>query len=329
MPMYGGTLGTGLILWRGVRLNLGETGPMFTGENGGTGILSDAEQQALVDYHEKLAIPLNPNLDPITAEYSPLAAFGKDLFFGTNLTGDNPDRRSAGCAVCHPDVETSGSFPGPRLYTSDFVHPTLTGGEQMENLDPNCVSLRETIVALNVRNVNTGANVDTDGDDLPDPDRNADGYVDLETYAIMNADTQSDFQRDDPNSYECPCDPDSVPNCDPVTHKRIFTRSAQGFSVPTKLGVLASGPYFHDHSTFSLRALLDPDVQALDPIYGSPAFPALAPYPGLNKIFNDVHDCRGHEEFVPGASKVQQTLLSTPETIEGDIEALLAYIQSL
>jgi hypothetical protein len=330
MPLYGGTLATGLILWKGVRLNLGETGPMFAGENGGTGVFTDAEQQALVDYHEKLAIPLNPNLDPVTAQYSPTAAFGKDLFFGTNLTGQNPNLRTAGCSVCHPDVETnSGSFPGPRFYTADFVNPTLTSGENMATFDPSCFSLRENIVALNIRNVNTGANVDTDGDGLPDPDRNGDGYNDLETYSIMNADAQSDFERDDPNSYDCPCDPAVDPNCDAVTRKRIFTRSPQGFSIPTKLGVFASGPYFHDHAAYSLRGLVDPDVQALSPIYGSPAFPALPPYPGLNKIFNDVHDCRGHEQFIPGASKVQQTLQSTPATIDSDIEAILAYIQAL
>src|SRR6185436_1665770 len=116
---------------------------------------------------------------------------------------------------------------------------------------------------------------------------------------------------------------------DPLTSTRIFLRNPQMFSIPTKLGIFASAPYFHDHSAYSLRALIDPDVQALSPIYGSPAFPAQTPYPGLNKIFNDVHDVRGHEQFVPGASKVQLTLLSTPATIDGDIEAILAYIQAL
>ena len=42
MPVYGGSLATGLILWKGVRLNMGETGPMFGGENGGTGVLNDS-----------------------------------------------------------------------------------------------------------------------------------------------------------------------------------------------------------------------------------------------------------------------------------------------
>jgi len=330
MPLYGGTLGTGLILWKGVRLNLGETGPMFAGENGGTGILSDAEQQGLVDYHEKLAIPLNPNLDPVTAQYSATAAFGRDLFFGTNTTGLNPTLRTAACSTCHPDAETNaGNFPGKRFYTADFVNPRLTNGEHLAGFDPACFSLRDNIVAPNLRNVNTAANADVDGDGLPDPDRNADGYVDLETYSIMNADAESDFERDDPNSYDCPCDPQTDPNCDAVTHKRIFLRTAVEFSIPTKLGVFASGPYFHDQIAYSLRALVDPDVQALDPVYGSPAFPGQTPYPGLNKIFNDVHDCRGHEQFVPGASKVQQTLQSTPATIDSDIEAILAYIQAL
>ena len=330
MPVYGGTLGTGLILWKGVRLNMGETGPMFGGENGGTGVMTDAQQQGLIDYHQKLAIPLNPNLDPVTGQYSATAAFGKDLYFGTNATGLNPSLRSAGCAACHPDVETNpGSFPGPRFYTADFVHPTLAGGETMGGFDPNCVSLRDNIVAPNLREVNTGANVDLDLNTIPDPDRNADGYNDLETYAVMNADLSDDFQRDDPNSYLCPCTPGVDPNCDAGSSRRFFLRGPQIFSIPTKLGVFSSAPYFHDHSTYSLRALIDPDVQALSPVYGTPAFPAQTPYPGINKIFNDVHDVRGHEQFVTGISKVQQTLVSTPATIEADIAAILAYIQSL
>ena len=330
MPLYGGTLGTGLILWKGVRLNMGETGPMFGGENGGNGVLTDAQQQGLIAYHQKLAIPLNPNLDSMTGQYSATAAFGKDLFFGTDTTGMNPTLRSAGCAACHPDVEINpGNFPGPRFYTADFVDPTLSGGETLGSYDPNCVSLRENIVAPNLREVNTGTNVDLDLNGSPDPDRNADLYVDLETYAIMNADTSDDFERDDPNSYPCPCTPGVDPNCDPLTSKRIFTRNPQLFSIPTKLGVFGTGPYFHDHAAYSLRALIDPDVQALSAVYGSPAFPAQTPYPGLNKIFNDVHDVRGHEQFVPGSSKVQQTLGSTPGTIEADIAAILAYIESL
>jgi hypothetical protein len=330
MPIYGGTRGTGLILWKGLRLNLGETGPMFGGENGGTGILTDAEQQGLVDYHEKLAIPLNPNLDPVTGQYNATAAFGKDLYFGTNTTGMNPALRAAGCASCHADIETNpGSFPGPRFYTVDFLDPLLTGGETLGTSDPDCFSLRENIVAQNIRNVNTGADVDIDHDGNPDLDRNSDLYNDLETYSIMNADLAGDFERDDPNSYPCPCTPGLDTNCDPLTSKRIFTRGPQIFSIPTKLGVFASAPYFHDHAAYSLRSLVDPDTQALSPIYGSPAFPGQTPYPGLNKIFNDVHDVRGHEQFVPNVSKVQQTLGSTPGTIDGDIEAILAYIQAL
>lgn len=328
MPVYGGTLGTGLGLWKGIRINLGETGPMFGGENGGTGIFTDAEQQALTDYHEDVPFPLNPNLDPVTGQYSATAALGKDLYFGTNDTGLNPTGRHAGCATCHPDVETNpGNFPGPRLYTFDFLNPMLTSGENLATFDPSCFSLRENIVAPNVRNVNTGVNTDADNDTIPDPDRNLDGYNDLETYAVMNSDKRSDFQRDDPNSYPCPCDAQE-PNCDQGTLKRIFGRGEQMFSIPQKLGAFSTGPYFHDHVIFSLRHLVDPESQSLSPVYGSPAYAPQQPYPGVLKLFNEFHDVRGHEQFVAGASKVQLNLQSGAN-VNQDIEALLAYISSL
>jgi YVTN family beta-propeller protein len=329
MPTYGGTLGTGLILWKGVRLNMGETGPMFGGENGGTGILSDAEQTALRDFHEIMPYPLNPNLNPVGSGYSSLAAFGKDLYFGLNNTGLNPSLRHAGCAVCHPDFESNpGSFPGPRAYTADFINPQLSHGETLGQLDPTCFSLQQNIVAINIRNVNTGTDVDINGDGIPDLDRNFDGYTDLETYAIMNPDKDDGFRRDDGNSYLCPCDPATDPNCDATNPFTLFARNQTLFSIPQKLGIFSSGPYFHDHAAYSLRALLDPDVQALSPIYGSPAFPGQPAYPGLDKIFNEVHDLRGHEQFVQGVSKVQLTLQSGTN-IQNDIEALLAYISSL
>jgi hypothetical protein len=329
MPTYGGTLGTGLILWKGVRLNMGETGPMFGGENGGTGTFNDAEQTALRDFHEVIPFPLNPNLAPVGSAYSAQAAFGRDLYFGTDDTGLNPFLRSAGCAVCHPDFNSNpGSFPGPRFYTADFLNPALTHGETLGQIDPSCNSLLQNVVAINLRNVNTGTNVDNDGDGLPDTDRNFDGYVDLETYAIMNPDIDDPFRRDDGNSYLCPCDPVTDPNCSAANPFTLFQRSKVLFSIPQKLGLFSTGPYFHDHVAYTLRALIDPDVQALSPIYGSPAFAGLTPYPGLNKIFNEAHDVRGHEQIVPGISKVQLTLQSGPN-VDADIEALLAYISSL
>ena len=330
MPVYGGTLGTGFMLWKGVRLNMGETGPMFGGENGGTGILSDREQQGLVDYHEKLAVPLNPNLDA-TGQYSANAAFGRDLFFGLDDTGLNPGLRSAACDACHPEAET-GSFPGPRFYTVDFVNPLLSGGERLLQLDPNCFTLRENrlIGDGNIANVNTACNVDIDGDGNPDSDRNLDGYVDLETYPVLNLDSASDFRRDDTNSYQCRCSPLFDADCPQNDQRRLFKRGATHFSVPTKLGVFATAPYFHDHAAYSLRTLLWQDDQALDPIYGSPAWPNDPPYPGLNKLFNGEHDILGHEQFVPGSSKVQQTLQSgSPQQARTDMIAILEYIQSL
>lgn len=329
MPMFGGTRGTGLILWKGVRLNLGETGPMFGGENGGHGIFDDNAQAALTAFHEVIPTPLNPNRDPATYALTPQASLGRDLFLSLNDTGLNPTLRHAGCAACHKVEETNPSlFPGPRFFTADFLNPTLTAGENLgPNFDPTCFSLRENVVSINIRNVNTGANIDADQDGFPDPDRNFDGWNDLETYAVMNPDGHDDFTRDDPNSYDCPCDPQVDSNCDPITSTRRFTRRPDLFSIPSKLGLFTSGPFFHDHAAHSLRTLLDPAAQAIDPVYGSPAFPAQTPFPGLNKIFNEVHDVRGHEQFVPGSSKVQLTLQSV--NANADIEALLAYIQSL
>jgi len=323
MPVYGGSLGTGMVLWKAVRLHMGETGPMFGGENGGTGVFSAAEVDGLRAYHEKLAIPLNPNLDPV--EF-PDIEYGKDLFFGTNLTGDNPTMRAAGCAACHPMEDTGGGNPGPRFFTADTVFPELVAG-QLETFDPDCFSLRENLI-VGLRNVNTGANTDQDNDGTPESDRNSDGYVDLETYAIMNVDGPDPFKRDDVNNYLCPCDPMVDPSCDPGDPFREFTRDSKIFSIPTKLGVFATGPYFHDHVAHSLRALLHPDTQTDDPVYGSPAFPSEPPFPGLNKIFNDVHDIVGHTAL-GGLSKVQLTLQTPPGEELLDVDAILQFIQSL
>jgi YVTN family beta-propeller protein len=320
MPFYDGTLMTGLMLWKGVRLHMGETGPMFGGENGGTGILSDAEQQALIDAHERIPVPLNPHLDPLTGGLTPLAQLGEDLFFGTNNTGLNPDLRRAGCAECHPrqDAVTLA----PRGFTADFLDPDLTSGDNLQRKDPFCFSLQGNLINTNLRNVNSGVDVDQDGDGQPDADRNADGYPDVETYTPMNTDKNDDFVRDDVNSYLCPIDPNN-----PNSPQKKFLRSMRDFSIPTKLGVFSSSPYFHDHSAYSLRMVVDPAAQAIDPVYGSPAFPGQAPYPGLNKFFNEFHDVRGHEQFVQGASKVQLNLQST--NVDADIEAILAFIRSL
>ena len=329
MPVYGGTGGTGLILWKGVRLNMGETGPMFAGENGGSGDLTDAEQQGLVDYHERIPFPLNPNLDPSTGDLTAQAQLGSDLFFGRNTTALNPTLRHAGCANCHADIETNpGSNPGPRFFTLDFVSPLLSGGETLGGLDPDCFSLRENIVATNIRNVNTGSNTDEDFDGFADVDRNSDGYDDRETYAIMNPDTDDDFKRDDVNSYQCDCTPGTF-GCDTDGH-RIFTRNMRLFSIPTKLGVFSTGPYFHDHAAYSLRTLIDPEAQALDPTYGTPAYGLGAtPLPGLNKIFNEEHDVLGHPGL-GGISDVQLTLQSgSPAQAHADLEAILAFINSL
>jgi len=320
MPMYGGRLATGLVLWKGVRVNAGETGPMFGGENGGTGVFSDAEQQALTDFHETLSVPLNPNLDLTTGQLTAQAALGSDLFHGRNDTGLNPTLRRAGCATCH---QTSDPLTGAaRAFTRDFIDPAISSGENLGLLDPFCFTLRDNFVATNIQNVNSASNIDRDGDGLPDADRNFDGYIDVETYAVMNTDKNDPFTRDDSNSYPCLSDP-----ADPLSPPIVFKRDGRMFSIPTKLGVWSTGPYFHDHVAYSLRMVLDPEAQALSPIYGTPAYPNPTPLPGLNKFFNEFHDVRGHEQFAQGASKVQLDLHST--NVQADIEALLAFIVSI
>jgi hypothetical protein len=320
MPVYGGSLATGLILWKGVRLHMGETGPMFGGENGGHGILSDVEQQGLIDAHNVTPVPLNPYLDPITGQLSPTAAFGRDLFFGTNATGLNPALRRAGCAECHPALDPIGG--GVRGFTADFLDPQLTSGENLQALDPTCFSLQSNMVTQNVRNVNSGVNIDFNNDGIPEVDRNFDGYADVESYVPMNPDKHDPFARDDVNSYLCPENPQ-----DPQSPLKVFHRDMRMFSIPTKLGVFSTGPYFHDHAAYSLRMIVDPEAQALDSVYGTPAWPSGA-YPSLNKFFNEFHDVRGHEQFAPGASKVQLNLVSGAN-VDTDIEALLAFLQSI
>lgn len=319
MPVYGGSLLTGTILWKGVRLNMGETGPMFGGENGGHGLLSDAEQQGLIDYHNTIPVPLNPHFDLNTSSLTAQAAFGQDLFFGTDLTMMNPTGRRAGCTTCHPKED--GTMTQIRGFTTDFLQPFLTDdNSQLPVMDPNCVNLQENILGANIRNVNSAVDSDDDNDGFPDPDRNFDGFIDLETYTAMNVDDDDDFTRDDPNSYDCP-DPNNPGQL------KVFTRKPGNFSVPTKLGVFATPPYFHDHVLYSLRVLLDPEAQAIDPVYGTPGRnPGDPPYPGAQKFFNEFHDVRGHNDFGP-FSKVQIDLQST--NVDADIDAILAFISSL
>jgi YVTN family beta-propeller protein len=325
MPVYDGTLLTGLVLWKGVRLNMGETGPMFGGENGGHGLLTTAEQQALIDYHETIPVPLNPNLDPVTGQYSPTAAIGADLFHGRNDTGTNGTGRHAGCFECHPDEDLlHATFPGPRAFTVDFLDPALSlTADTLGGLDPDCtVLVGNNVEGIQLRNVNTGVNIDLDNNGVPDLDRNADGFRDTESYTPMNTDKNDDFQRDDPNGYQCP-------DINNPGQNLTFARGMRFFSIPTKLGVFSTGPYFHDHIAFSLRALVDPVSQIKDPVYGTPAYLAVGKpeLPEGKKTYNDVHDVRGHEKFAPLASKVQLNLQSVDK--DADVEAILAYIQSL
>jgi hypothetical protein len=316
MPVYGGPFMTGLLLWKGTRINMGETGPMFGGENGGHGLFTDTEQQALIDYHKVIPAPLNPFLDPVTGGLTAEAAIGRDLFFGSNLTGMNENNRSAGCATCHTD--TDEFTLQPRGYTTDFLDPSITDTLDFGFvLEEFCNPLKENISAANLRNINSGVNVDEDNDGFPDDDRNFDGYSDIESYIPMNVDDEDPFQRDDPNSYLCPEDPEEDPNGPIAT----FDRDKRKFVVPTKLGVFSTGPYMHDNSMIALRHIVDPESQMSDPVYGN------ANYPTSFKFYNEFHDLRGHEEFAPLVSKVQISLQSP--NVQQDIDRILAFIESL
>jgi hypothetical protein len=323
---------------------------MFGGENGGTGVLSTAEKQGLIDVHEDFAVPLNPNIDQSTGQLTSEAAKGMDLFFGTNNAGFNPTGRSAGCSECHAITDPNDQFGEfDRFFTIDYLPTLLTQDpDGVQNNDPNCVSLQENVAqASGFRDVNTAVNIDEDMNGFPDFDRNNDMIGDMESYEPQNADTDDDFQRDDPNSWPCP-QGGTMGN-----PQQTILRNGRSFSVPTKLGVFASGPYFHDQVASSLRALLDPSLQA-DQVNvvdydrdGNPANDVLPLYskysdpsfPTMNKIFNDVHDMRGNELFVANQSKVQLSLLSASEAIvqgvttqaqiDADMDQILAFIQSL
>jgi hypothetical protein len=313
-------------------------------------VLTEVEQQALIDAHEAFPVPLNPNIDPVTGQLTPLAALGRDLFFGEDSTGLNPSLRHAGCAECHPKFDPGDMFgETERLFTADKLPSLLTGtpGGLPAN-DPGCQSLAENLIGDGFRDVNTGVDLDIDGFPGIDVDRNGDGIDDRESYEPMYPDTAADFVRDDPNSWPCPVDP-----FDPFAPPKTLLRAAESFGVPTKLGLFASGPYFHDHVASSLRALLDPSLQSdqatlvdydkdgdpandMHPLYakyGDPSFPV------ANKIFNEVHDVRGNDLFAPSSSKVQLDLRSADEAllngipvaqqIDADLEALLAFLESL
>lgn len=319
MPTYGGPKMTGLLLWKGTRINFGETGPMFGGENGGHGLFSDVEQQGLIDYQNVIPVPLNPNWDNSTSSLTSLAAFGQDLFFGENNTGLNPSQRASGCAVCHPRVDLNTGEQ--RFFTVDNLDSSIS--ETLDfgfNVSEYCFELKPNIAAKNLRNVNSAVNSDENNDGFPDPDRNVDGYSDIESYVPMNVDEDDDFQRDDPNSYMCPLDPYFDPDGS-MFGFQTFAREPKLFSVPTKLGVFHTGPYMHDNSLMSLRHLLDPQSQMFDPTYGSSS------YVTTFKWYNEFHDLRGHEDLVPGSSKVQLSLNSTD--VDADIDAILAFVQSL
>jgi cytochrome c peroxidase len=235
---------------------------MFGGENGGTGIFTDDEQEALVAFAERLPVPLNPHL--VGADLSPDAKLGRDLFFGINDTSLNPGLRNSNCQSCHAIQLPSGS---PAWFTNDQLKIFDSNFDQAHQ-DP-CLVLRESVMGEAVSNVNSGVNIRDEQTNQLIVDRNADGISDLESYTPMNEDGSGDFTRDDPNSVDC---------LESGGGQTVFNRAATNFNVPTKMGAFFTGPYFHDHAVRSLREVLDPQAQT---------------FPSLNKLRNTQHDVRG------------------------------------
>lgn len=289
IALYGGIRRTGLLLWHAGRMNLGETGPMFGGENGGHGIFTDAEQEGLTAYAEKIAVPLNPHL--VGNQLSADAKVGRDLFFGIDDTGMNPLQRNSNCTSCHPTSLPNGD---PAWFTNDQIK-ILDSNFDQAHQDP-CFSLRDSIMGQAMQDVNSGVNLQ-DEFGVTIVDRNGDSISDIEAYIPMNIDSDKSFTRDDPNSVQC----DDLSN---PGNPQVFTRAASKFNVPTKMGAFTTGPYFHDHAVSSLRAMLDPGSQV---------------FPPLNKLLNTAHDVRG--------TNVQQFLSSS--NASDDIELLLKYVESL
>ena len=117
MPVYGGTLATGLILWKGVRLNMGETGPMFGGENGGHGLFTDAEQQALIDYHDKHPRAAEPEPRPGDGQLHDAGRrSARTCSSATNDTGLNPTRPPAPAAPSATPTPDAVAGPTARLH---------------------------------------------------------------------------------------------------------------------------------------------------------------------------------------------------------------------
>ena len=297
-PMFGGAAATGYYAWKAIRINLGQ---FFTvagvGENGGTADLTGPELEALIAWADIVPVPLNPNR--VSGALSPLALFGRDIFFGINDTGLNPNLRDSNCTTCHPNVDIDVMPPLPLSYTVDRI-PIVDPMQNATHQDV-CFVAQENLVANSSQNVNSGVNLDLDGDGFPDLDRNGDGILDLESFVPLDVDTEFSF---------------TIPGCttqdptDPNFPLKTYSRLAKNFGIPTKFGVFSTAPYFHDHVVKSLRALCDPQAQA---------------NPWLGKVRNTQHDVRGQDVQV----SLQSLLNGGPPQLQQDIDAIIAFIESL
>jgi hypothetical protein len=136
ISLAGGPMNFGLIFFKSKAVDMTTFAGGFRLHHGGNGQFTPQDFEGFTTWtNTRVPLPLNPRKigGPTASELR-----GRDLFFGENLFGANPNMRSAGCAECHPDG-------------------TFTFDEVFDPLD-KCVSLQEN--KANLRDVGS---VDLDG----------------------------------------------------------------------------------------------------------------------------------------------------------------------
>jgi DNA-binding beta-propeller fold protein YncE len=136
ISLAGGPLNFGLLFFKSKSTVMSTFAGGFRQHHGGNGQFKPTDFAGFTTWtNERVPLPLNPRKigGPTLSELR-----GRDLFFGENDAGFNPNARSAGCAECHP----AGNFTFDTIFNP---------------LDP-CISLQEN--KANLRDVGT---VDLDG----------------------------------------------------------------------------------------------------------------------------------------------------------------------
>ena len=100
ISLAGGPMNFGLIFFKSKATDMTTFAGGFRIHHGGNGSFTPADFAGFTTWtNTRVPLPLNPRKigGPTASEQR-----GKDLFFGTNDFGSNPELRSANCAECHP-----------------------------------------------------------------------------------------------------------------------------------------------------------------------------------------------------------------------------------